>query len=75
MDSLGNDLVMSNFDEVYVRFPAEAKEHKIKARVVQNYFPPKNFEFIVTINPEFKKVIERVYEEKKESGSDSESTK
>jgi len=74
MDSLGNDLVMSNFDEVYVRFPAEEKEHKIKARVVQNYFPPKDFEFTVTINPRFKEVIKRVYEEKKESSGDSEST-
>ena len=65
---------MSNFDEVYVRFPAEEKEHKIKARVVQNYFPPKDFEFTVTINPRFKEVIKRVYEEKKESSGDGEST-
>jgi hypothetical protein len=67
MDGLGNDLVMSNFSRVYVRFPAEEKEHKIKARVIQNYFPPKNFEFTVNIKPEFKEVTERVYEEKKES--------
>ncbi len=74
MDSLGNDLVMGNFDEVYVRFPAEAKEHKIKARVVQNYFPPKDFEFTVIIKPEFKEVIERVYEEEKISSSGNEPT-
>lgn len=73
MDGLGNDLVMSNFDRVYVRFPAEEKEHKIMARVVQNYFPPKNFEFTIKIKPEFKEVTERVYEEKKESGSEGES--
>ncbi|MCJ7633388.1 ATP-binding protein [Candidatus Bathyarchaeota archaeon] len=56
MDSLGNDLVMNNFDKVYVRFPQEAKEYKIKARIVQNYFPPKDFEFAVTISPEFKEI-------------------
>ncbi len=67
MDGLGNDLVMSYFNRVYVRFPAEEKEYKIKARVVQNYFPPKNFEFTVKIKPEFKEVTERVYEEKKEN--------
>lgn len=69
MDSLGNDLTMSNFGKIYVRFPQEAKEYKIKARVIQNYYPPKDFEFTVIIKPQFNEVIEHVYEEKKESGS------
>lgn len=73
MDSLGNDLSMNNFEKVYVKFPAEEKEHKIRARVVQNYFPPKDCEFTIKIKPEFKEVIEHVYEEKKESNSESES--
>jgi hypothetical protein len=56
MDSLGNDLTMNNFDTVSVRFPSEEREHKIKARVVQNYFPPRDFEFTIKIKPEFKEV-------------------
>lgn len=63
MDSLGNDLVMSKIDEIYVKFPAEKKEYKIRARVIQNYFPPKDFEFTVTIDPIFKETTEYVYED------------
>ncbi len=73
IDSLGNDLAMNDFEKVYVRFPSAEEEHKIKARVVQNYFPPKDFEFTIKIKPEFKEVIERVYEEKKESCSEGKS--
>ncbi len=61
-DDLGNDLVC-NFDEIYVKFPPETKEHKIKGRVTQNYHPPKDFEFNVKVEPEFKEVTEEVYEE------------
>jgi len=45
VDSLGKDLVMRNFEPIYVKFPAEEKEYDIIARVVQNYYPPKDFEF------------------------------
>jgi hypothetical protein len=65
MDSLGNDLVMRNFEEIYVRFPAVEKEYTIKARLVQNYFPPKDFEFKIKITPEVREVVEEVYEEEK----------
>lgn len=65
MDSLGNDLVMRNFEEIYVRFPAVEKEYTITARLVQNYFPPKDFEFKIKITPEVQEVVEEVYEEEK----------
>ncbi len=67
-DSLGNDLTMSNFDEIYVRFPAEEKEHRISARLVQNFYPPKDYEFTVKVTPEFREVIEEVYEEDEPKG-------
>lgn len=63
MDSLGNNLTMRNFDEVYVRFPPEEKEHIISARLVQNYYPPKNFKFKVKISPELREVVQEVYED------------
>lgn len=65
MDSLGNDLVMKNFGEIYVKFPAEEKEYAITARLVQNFFPPKDFEFKIKITPKVQEVIEEVYEEDK----------
>lgn len=63
LDNLGNDLVMRNFEEIYVRFPPEEKEYTIKARLVQNYFPPKEFEFIIKITPQIREVVEEVYED------------
>jgi uncharacterized protein YwqG len=56
---------MRNFEEIYVRFPAVEKEYTIKARLVQNYFPPKDFEFKIKITPEVREVVEEVYEEEK----------
>jgi hypothetical protein len=64
LDNLGNDLVMRNFEEIYVRFPEEAKEYTIKARLVQNYFPPKDFEFKIKIDPKVREVVEEVNEDK-----------
>jgi len=58
LDNLGNDLVMDNFKEIYVKFPAETKEHRIRARVIQNNYPPTNFEFVVKITPQFREITE-----------------
>lgn len=63
LDDLGNDLVMDNFDEVYVKFPAEVKEYRIRASVVQNYYPPTEFQFTVKITPRFREITENVFEE------------
>lgn len=57
IDSLGNDLVMRKFGKIYVRFPEKEQEYEIKARIIQHSFPPKNFEFSVSVKP---KVIEKI---------------
>ena len=56
LDSLGNDRSMDDFNEIYVKFPAETKEHKLKARVIQDNYPPTDFEFMVKITPQFREI-------------------
>jgi hypothetical protein len=57
IEILGNDLVMRKFSKIYVRFPEKEQEYKIEARITQHDFPPKNFEFSISVKP---KVIEKI---------------
>ena len=66
IDTLGNDLMMSEFDEVYVRFPPEEREYKVQAGITQHDYPAQSFEFAVVVKPVFEERIEYIYEEKSE---------
>ena len=72
INMLGNDLVMEEFDKIYVKFPSEEKEHKIRANIIQHNFPPEEFEFTVTVKPGFKEKIEYVYEKQTKDESKEE---
>lgn len=63
IDTLGNDLIMRKFDKVYIRFPPEEQKYKMMARITQHNFPPEDFEFKVTVKPDFKEKIEYIYGE------------
>ena len=69
---LGNDLTQESFDKVNVRFPPKKAEYKIRASVTQDNFPPKEFEFTVSIEPEFREKIVHVYEEATQEDKDPE---
>lgn len=62
IDILGNDLTMKLPCKVYVKFPEIEKEYKIEGTITQYYFPPKNFEFKVTVKPVVIEKLEYVYE-------------
>lgn len=62
IETLGNDLSMKSFDEVYVRFLEIKQQYKIRGRVIQYDFPPKDFEFLVSVSPKLVEV-EEVYDD------------
>ena len=63
IDTLGNDLMIKSFDKVYARFPEIRQEHKIQGHVTQYDSPPKDFEFLISVNPNFVEEVETVYED------------
>jgi hypothetical protein len=65
IDTLGNDLTINSFDKVYVRFQEITQQYKIKGHVTQYDFPPKDFEFLISVKPNFVEQVETVYEDEK----------
>jgi hypothetical protein len=63
VDSLGNDLSTRGFGEIYVKFGEEEKDYVVKARVVQNNYPPEDFVFRIHVKPKIEEIEEYVYEE------------
>lgn len=71
-DKLSNDLAQRKFQKVYVKFPQKKCEYVVTAQVTQDYYPPKEFEFSVLVEPEIKEKIEYVYEEESPEDTDPE---
>lgn len=54
LDRLGNDRMTRGFDEIYVRFPTEEeKEYRVKATVIQDFFPRSYYDFKIVVKPKF----------------------
>lgn len=75
---LGNDLAVSKFSPVYVKFPEREEEYSVKATIIQHNFPPESIVCHINVKPEVKEKVERVFEDelgengrRKEWGLDS----
>lgn len=51
IDELGNDLMMNDFDKIYVRFPQKEQNYKVTACLIQNNYPPKDSVFTIRVRP------------------------
>lgn len=60
IELLGNDLIVDSFEKVYVRFPAQDGGYLVKGSVIQHNFPPKDFEFHISIRAKFEDVVEYI---------------
>jgi hypothetical protein len=63
IDTLGNDLMIKSFSKVYARFPAIEQGYKILGHITQYDFPPKDFEFLISVSPRFLEQVETVDED------------
>lgn len=57
---------MKRFRKVYVKFPEREDEYKVKAYIMQQDFPKKEFEFSIIVKPNIIEKIEYVSEEQQD---------